>query len=92
MMPKRLSRARRSAQTNTKKKIGTIGYCMGVDCYAYRSGSIPNAVGAGGTFHGGGLVTQSLIVPIWLIPKMKAQFLICIAENDDQKEPRLRMC
>jgi carboxymethylenebutenolidase len=44
-------------------------------------------IGAGATFHGGGLVTDQPESPHLLIPKMKAHFLIAIAENDDQKQP-----
>ncbi len=35
-------------------------------------------------------MTQKPDSPHLLIPKMKAQFLICIAENDDQKEPEAK--
>src|SRR5262249_11673697 len=44
-------------------------------------------VGAGGTFHGGGLVTKNPDSPHLLIPQMKASFLIAVAENDDMREP-----
>jgi len=47
-------------------------------------------VGAGATFHGGGLAADKPESPHLLIPKMKAQFLIAIAENDDQKEPDVK--
>jgi carboxymethylenebutenolidase len=47
-------------------------------------------VGAGGSFHGGGLVTQSPDSPHLLIPQMKAQFLIAVAENDDMSEPNTK--
>ncbi len=77
-------------QTDTKKKIGTIGYCMGGPIVMRTAAVAPERIGAGGTFHGGGLVTQKPDSPHLLIPKMKAQFLICIAENDDQKEPEAK--
>ena len=48
---------------------------------------IADRVGAAATFHGGGLVTDQPDSPHLLIPKMKAHFLIAIAENDDQKQP-----
>jgi carboxymethylenebutenolidase len=47
----------------------------------------PDRIGAGGTFHGGGLVTATPDSPHLLIPKMKASFLIAIADNDDQRQP-----
>ena len=77
-------------QTDTNKKIGTIGYCMGGPIVMRTTALVPERIGAGGTFHGGGLVTQKPDSPHLLIPKMKAQFLICIAENDDQKEPEAK--
>jgi carboxymethylenebutenolidase len=44
-------------------------------------------VGAAATFHGGGLATADADSPHKLIPQMKAQFLIAIAANDDEKDP-----
>lgn len=77
-------------QTDKKKKIGTIGYCMGGPIVMRTAAAVPERVGAGGTFHGGGLVTPKPDSPHLLIPKMKAQFLVCIAENDDQREPEAK--
>lgn len=77
------------AQPNvdTGKKIGTIGYCMGGPIVMRTAAAVPDRIGAACTFHGGGLVTQNDDSPHRLIPKMKAQFLIAIAENDDQRDP-----
>ena len=52
--------------------------------------AVAERVGAGATFHGGGLVTDKPDSPHLLIPQMKAQFLIAIAENDDQKQPEAK--
>jgi carboxymethylenebutenolidase len=49
--------------------------------------TVPNRVGAGGSFHGGGLVTDQPTSPHLLIPKMKAHLYIGIAANDDQRQP-----
>ena len=49
--------------------------------------NVPERVGAAATFHGGGLVSDKPDSPHLSIPKMKAQFLIAIAENDDQRQP-----
>ena len=70
-----------------KRKIGTTGYCMGGPLVFETAAAVPDRVGAGATFHGGGLVTDKPDSPHLLIPKMKASYLIAIAENDDQKQP-----
>jgi carboxymethylenebutenolidase len=72
---------------DTKKKIGTTGYCMGGP-FVFRTAALsPERVGAAATFHGGGLVTDKPDSPHLLIPQMKAHFLVAIAENDDMREP-----
>lgn len=73
-----------------KRKIGTTGYCMGGPFVFRTAAAFPDRIGAGATFHGGGLVTDKPDSPHLLIPKMKAHFLIAIAENDDQKEPEAK--
>ena len=73
--------------TDTKKKVGTTGYCMGGPLVMRTAANVPDRIGAAATFHGGGLVTDKTDSPHLAIPSMKAQFLIAIAENDDQKEP-----
>ncbi|QDV41774.1 Dienelactone hydrolase family protein [Stieleria neptunia] len=77
-------------QVDTTKKIGTTGYCMGGPIVMRTAAAVPDRVGAGGTFHGGGLVTDNPDSPHLLIPQMKAQFLIAIAENDDQRDPEAK--
>jgi carboxymethylenebutenolidase len=72
-------------QVNTKRKIGTQGYCMGGPMVMRTAAAIPERIGAGASFHGGGLATDKPESPHLLIPKMKASFLIAVAENDDQK-------
>jgi carboxymethylenebutenolidase len=73
-----------------KRKMGTTGYCMGGPFVFRTAAAFPDRVGAGATFHGGGLATDKPESPHLLIPKMKAQFLIAIAENDDQREPEVK--
>lgn len=70
-----------------KKKMGTTGYCMGGPFVMRTAAAFPDRVGAGATFHGGGLATDKPDSPHLLIPKMKAHFLIAIAENDDASQP-----
>jgi carboxymethylenebutenolidase len=75
------------AAVDKNRKIGTTGYCMGGPIVMRTAAAVPNRIGAGGSFHGGGLVTADADSPHLLIPTMKAQFLFAIAENDDQREP-----
>ena len=74
-------------QVDKKRKVGTIGYCMGGPIVMRAAAAVSKRIGAACTFHGGGLVTKNADSPHLLIPKMKAQFLIAIAENDDQRDP-----
>jgi len=73
-----------------KRKIGTTGYCMGGPFVFRAAAALPDRIGAGATFHGGGLVTDKPDSPHVLIPQMKAHFLIAIAENDDARQPEAK--
>lgn len=75
---------------DTNRKVGTTGYCMGGPLVLQTAAAVPDRIGAGATFHGGGLATDKPDSPHLLIPGMKAQFLIAIAENDDAKEPEAK--
>jgi carboxymethylenebutenolidase len=72
------------------RKIGTTGYCMGGPMVLRTAAAVPDRIGAGATFHGGGLVTDQPDSPHLLIPEMDAEFLIAIAENDDKKGPGVK--
>jgi carboxymethylenebutenolidase len=48
---------------------------------------LPNRVGAGASFHGGGLVTDKPDSPHLLAPKIKARMYFGIASNDDARQP-----
>ena len=69
------------------RKIGTQGYCMGGPIAFRTAAAVPDRVGAVASFHGGGLVTDKPDSPHLQAAKSKAQFLIAIAENDDQRSP-----
>jgi carboxymethylenebutenolidase len=74
-------------QVNTAKKVGTQGYCMGGPLVFKTAAAVPNRVGAGASFHGGGLVTDRPDSPHSLVPKMRARLYIGIASNDDTRQP-----
>ncbi|MBM3515821.1 MAG: dienelactone hydrolase family protein [Alphaproteobacteria bacterium] len=77
----------RTDVVDTSRKMGTTGYCMGGPFTMRTAAEFPNRVGAAGSFHGGGLVTDKPDSPHLLVAKMKAQYLFCIAENDDKQQP-----
>jgi carboxymethylenebutenolidase len=74
-------------QVNTAKKIGTQGYCMGGSLVVKTAAALPDRVGAGASFHGGGLVTDKPDSPHLLAPKIKARMYFGIASNDDARQP-----
>jgi carboxymethylenebutenolidase len=74
-------------EVEKSKKIGTQGYCMGGPLVMRTAASQPDRIGAGASFHGGGLVTDKPDSPHLLAPKIKARLYIAIASNDDQKQP-----
>ena len=74
-------------QVNASKKIGTQGYCMGGPLVMRTSAAVPNRIGAGASFHGGGLVTQNPNSPHLLVPKIKAKMYFGVASNDDMQQP-----
>ena len=74
-------------QVNKSKKIGTQGYCMGGPLVVKTCATVPDRVGAGGSFHGGGLVTDKPDSPHLLASKIKARMYFGIASNDDMRQP-----
>jgi carboxymethylenebutenolidase len=74
-------------QVNTSKKVGTQGYCMGGPLVVRTAAALPNRIGAGASFHGGGLVTANPDSPHLLAPKIKARMYFGVAANDDKAQP-----
>ena len=74
-------------EVNTAKKIGTQGYCMGGALVMRTAATVPDRIGAGASFHGGGLVTDKPDSPHLLAPKIKARMYFGIASSDDVKQP-----
>jgi carboxymethylenebutenolidase len=74
-------------QVNRAKKIGTQGYCMGGPLVVKTAAAVPDRIGAGASFHGGGLVTDKPDSPHLLAPKIKARMYFGIASNDDARQP-----
>jgi len=74
-------------QVDKNKKVGTQGYCMGGPLVVKTAATVPNRVGAGASFHGGGLVTDQPTSPHLLAPKIKARMYFGVAANDDMRQP-----
>ena len=74
-------------ELNKTRKIGTQGYCMGGALVVRTAAQVPDRIGAGASFHGGGLVTDKPDSPHLLAPKIKARMYFGIASNDDSKQP-----
>jgi carboxymethylenebutenolidase len=74
-------------QVDKDRKIGTQGYCMGGALVVRSCAAVANRIGAGASFHGGGLVTDKPDSPHLLAPKIHARMYFGIASNDDQRQP-----
>jgi carboxymethylenebutenolidase len=77
-------------QVDRNKKVGSQGYCMGGALVVRTAAAVPNRVGAGASFHGGGLVTANPNSPHLLAPKIKARMYFAIAANDDSQQPEAK--
>ncbi|HUB80038.1 MAG TPA: dienelactone hydrolase family protein [Bryobacteraceae bacterium] len=69
------------------KPIGAQGYCMGGALVMRSAAALPGRIGAGASFHGGGLVTDGPDSPHLLVPKIKARMYFGVAADDDEKQP-----
>lgn len=77
-------------EVDKARKIGTQGYCMGGALVLRTAAAVPARIGAGASFHGGGLVTDKPDSPHLLAPKIKARMLIAIAGSDDARQPEAK--
>ena len=77
----------RQKSVNKSKKIGTQGYCMGGPLVVRTCAAVSDRVGAGGSFHGGALVTDKPDSPHLLASKIHGRMYFGIAANDDQRQP-----
>ena len=77
-------------EVSKEKKIGTQGYCMGGPLVVKTAAVLPGRIGAGASFHGGGLVTDKPDSPPLLAPKIKARMYFGIAASDDARQPEAK--
>src|SRR5579862_1214941 len=74
-------------EVDKARKIGTQGYCMGGPLVMRTAATLPDRIGAGASFHGGGLVTTNPNSPHLLAPKIHARMYFGIAASDDKQQP-----
>ena len=77
-------------EVDKTRKVGTQGYCMGGALVVRTAATLPNRIGAGASFHGGGLVTDKPDSPYRLAPKIKASMYFGVAANDDARQPEAK--
>ena len=77
-------------EVDRTRKVGTQGYCMGGGLVVRTAAAEPGRVGAGASFHGGGLVTDKPDSPHLLAPRIKAHMYFGIASNDDERQPEAK--
>ena len=78
------------ASVDPNRMMGTMGYCMGGPITMRTAAARPDRIGAGASFHGGGLVSDAPTSPHLLVPNMRAQYLFAIAANDDMSDPQAK--
>jgi carboxymethylenebutenolidase len=77
----------KQAAVNTKRGIGTAGYCMGGPFTVRMAAAAPARVKAAASLHGAGLVGDKPDSPTVLLAKTQAGFLFAIGKNDDARSP-----
>ena len=78
------------AVVDPDRRMGTTGYCMGGPITMRPAWARADRVGAGASFHGGGLVTDQEDSPHLLVAEMDAHYLFAIADNDDMEDPEAK--
>jgi carboxymethylenebutenolidase len=79
-----------NASVDRHAKAGVVGYCMGGPMTMRAAAAMPDRVGGGASFHGGGLVTDKPDSPHLLVPKIRAQYYFGVAANDDASDPEAK--
>ena len=77
-------------QTDTGKRAGVQGYCMGGPLSFRTAAAVSGRIGAVGSFHGGGLYSDQPTSPHLLLNKTTAEFLVAVADNDDRQDPTIK--
>jgi carboxymethylenebutenolidase len=75
---------------DTRRPGATTGYCLGGPVTMITAAQFPERIGAACSFHGVRLATDAADSPHLLVPRMRASYLFCIAEDDDAREPEVK--
>lgn len=75
---------------DASRPAATTGYCLGGPVTLIAAAEFPERIGAACSFHGVRLATEAADSPHLLVPRMKASYLFCIAEDDDAREPEVK--
>jgi carboxymethylenebutenolidase len=78
------------APVDKARRIGTQGYCMGGALVLRSAAALPDRIGAGASFHGGGLVSDKAESPHLLAPRIRARLYVGVAQNDDRRQPEAK--
>jgi carboxymethylenebutenolidase len=70
-------------------KIGVTGYCMGGAIALTAAGMFPDRIAAAASFHGGQLATDKPESPSLLVPHIKAEVYVGVADNDASYPPEM---
>lgn len=77
----------RQAAVDTRRGIGSAGYCMGGPFTVRTAQAAPARVRAAASFHGASLMTDQADSPHRLLGATRAGYLFAIARNDDARAP-----
>jgi carboxymethylenebutenolidase len=77
----------RRREVDTRRGVGTHGYCLGGPYTVWTAAAVPERVRAAASFHGWRLVTDHPQSPHKLFDRTKARYLFAIGRNDDEKAP-----
>ena len=75
---------------DTRRKVGVMGYCMTGAFMLRTAAEMPGRVGAGASFHGGGLATDRPDSPHLLASRVRGSYLFAVAQNDDEADPNAK--
>lgn len=77
----------RQKEVDTKRGLGSAGYCLGGPMVLRTAAALPARVHAGASFHGAGLVSDAPDSAHRLASQLRGGYLFAIATNDDARSP-----